>query len=150
MAREGVALGEVFPAAGVQHIATVHCQCELFVEEILAHTEVETIGRLAITLRDGLPRTEVAGELHGDVVRQLERPGLSGVPCEGVPLVACNNLAFYREGEAIEPIVISIHIGGEVEYAEEPVLQCEFCSGALALGHIHRGGVHDSILRALP
>ena len=142
MTGKGLAAGKGFPLTAVEHIATIERQRELTIHKVLTYTKVYVVVALAITLRDNLARAVTTAQLDRNVVRQ-DKAGLhTGVPGKVGVALATHRLVVYHVVEAIKLVVIGIDIGGEVQYAEQLVLDRRLDTRTLALGHVTGGRIH--------
>ena len=125
MAREIFAACEGLPFARVEQVTAVEGYGQSLVEEVLLCSEVYAVAGLAITLRYHRASLVTTRGLDGDVVREDEAGCHAGVPCEVMILLARHRLTVDVVRKSVELIVISVGGGGEVEDAEEIVLQCQ-------------------------
>ena len=145
MAREVFAACEGLPLARVEQVTAVERYGERLVEEVLSCSEVYAVAWLAIALRYHRASLITTCGLDGDVVREDEAGCHASVPCEVMVLLARHRLTVDVVRESVELIIISVGGGGEVEDAEEIVLQCQLQTRRQTLRHVHRSGIEQSV-----
>ena len=151
MAPEGWTLGIVLKLTRIEHVAPVERQSKGLIQEGLTQTQVERAVSLAVSLRNHRARTVVARSLHRNAVRQDYRSQHTRIPCKVLVALARHGLVLHNRREAIQLVIVGIQRGGEVEDAEELVLQDHLGTGTLTLSHVEVGHIHHvlSLIEAL-